>query len=198
MTFWLEPAYCVSNYMRLKLFSTLLLAFLTLSVVIGQTPDTVEQSTNTIQSDPQDTPPTGDTYEDDFSPGMLFFALLGLGSVCILVGTGIALGTAGLLLTFALASAGILSTSVVVAMRKKSATKGFKTFLYLSTAMGGVVVASAGLYLINRFFDLQLAAPTALLIGALSGLAGGILLGHLLYFMLIKLNTYFRQRLKVG
>ncbi|HVG13088.1 MAG TPA: hypothetical protein VM843_08790 [Flavisolibacter sp.] len=183
--------------MRLKLFfSTLLLAFLTVSVINGQTPDTAEQSASATQS--QDTPLPGDDYEDDFSPGMLFFALIGIGSVCILVGIGIALGTAGLLLTFALVSAGILSTSVLVGLKKKSVTKGFRTLLYVSSAVGGVAVASAGLYLINRFYDLQLAAPTALVIGALSGGAGGILLGYLLQLMLIRLSAYFRQRLNLG
>src|SRR5437868_385036 len=111
----------------------LLLILLSLNFlsVEAQTSDSIKPASITIQSDSlsNNRKMGQDQFEgtDDFSPGLLFFALIGLCLICLSIGVGTALTVIGLLVLFGLISAGILSTSIIVGLNKKSFAKGFKT-----------------------------------------------------------------------
>lgn len=186
--------------MTLKIYITSLILFLlACSLVNGQKSDTLIQTVSPVKSHLPTTNTSGDNYaEDDFSPGMLFFALAGISMVFICIGFGIAIAAVGFLLVFGLISIGILSTSVIVGLNKRSFTKGFKTLLMLSASIGGLGVGIGALYLINRLFDLHLSLNSAVLIGAVSGIIGGVIVGQLFYVILRRLSNYFKQRLNLA
>ena len=180
-------------------FTALVTLFFTFFTASGQTIDSVQQSVTTIQADTS----THDTLasphiEDDFSPGLLFFGLIGLGLVCICIGIGIALIAAGLFLIFGLITTGVLSASILVGLNKKSFSRGFKTFVLLSASIGGLCICTAVFYLANRVFDLHFTTRSTVIVGAISGLVAGVLLGQTIYIITRKLTNYFRSRLEIA
>jgi hypothetical protein len=100
-----------------------------------------------------------------------------------------------LLLGLALVSAGILSTSIVVGLYKRSFTAGFRVFLLLFCSMAGLATGGLGLWLINRFFHLHWIPRIAALTGAGGGFIGGLLLGLVLFILIRVFLKYCRQKL---
>lgn len=185
--------------MTFKIFIVLLLITLPLfAIVNAQSIDTVKHTEKTIQTGTSTTINDNNSPEDDFSPGMLFFALVGIGLIFICIGIGIVLAAMALLVIFGLIATGILSASVIVGLNKKSFAKGFKTFLLLSGSIGGLGIGIGALYLINSFFHLQLTTTSSVLAGGISGLLGGLLLGLLIYTTITKVSTYFIRRLQIA
>lgn len=121
-------------------------------------------------------------YQDDgdFTP-----FLFGIGIVFLSAAGGVfaagfllVMGIAGL--AALLTAAGILSSSFLMAMHKRSLMAGFKTFVYLLFPLLGGITGAAFFWGISTLFKLHLRYETDLLIGALSGIAGGLLLAFII------------------
>ncbi len=137
-------------------------------------------------------------YEDDvesgYDPGLGLFALFGIGFIFICVGAGVVLTIIGLLIIFGLIGAGILSASVLVALYKKSIAKGFKLFLISTTTFCGLFIGAIGFYLFNKIVH-WFTTQTALIIGTISGLLTGALLGFLTFFVFKNLTALLKSKL---
>jgi len=181
--------------MKLKIFTTTFALFLLTSLTIfGQTIDTSTQAIHSVQADTLTTATKTDQFAgtDDFSPMQLFFVLILLAVVLLGIGLTILI----LFILFGLVSVGILSTSIIVGLNKKSFTKGFKTFILLATTIAGFLIGGLTFLLIhkiNHWWTLK----TSIISGTISGLLGGFVFGLLLFYILRRLTTYFKQKLKL-
>ena len=178
----------------LSIFITL---FFALSAAKCQIPDSSKQLQKSFQTD--STNISKDNFrDDDFSPGLLFFALVAVILVFVCIGMGVAVVVIGLLIVFAFVSLGLLSTSVIIGLNKKSFTAGFKTFLTLSISLCGLGIGIGILYLFNKIFQLHFTNISIMSIGAIGGLLSGILLAQLVYIIIKRLTIYFKQRLNLA
>jgi hypothetical protein len=131
------------------------------------------------------------------SPGLFFFLIFGLMFIVVFVGVGITLTAATLFLIFGFISAGILSTSVLIALNRKSFSKGFRSFVALTTTLSGLIIGSVVFWILNlitHWWDYKI----ALLTGSISGLTAGILVGFLVFYVTRKITTNLRARLKLN
>lgn len=145
----------------------------------------LEDSALVQQADP--TPVTShgpdDFVDDGFAPGLAVFALLALMTMLVLIGVGLALGAALLLMVAGLIAGGIISGSVLVGLYHRSFASGFLTFLVSAGAVGGAVAGATTLWLACRWWH-WLPEQTGLILGGLGGLAAGIILGIGSYYAL--------------
>jgi hypothetical protein len=133
--------------------------------------------------------------DDEFNAVLL---VVGIAFVCIVIGAtlaGAAAATLLLLLLFALVSAGIISAGVLTGLYRKSLAAGFTTVLVLISSFTTMVGGAICFWLINRIFHIDLTSSTALLLGAFSGLIGGLLLGYVLAGIIRLFINYCRQKL---
>lgn len=138
---------------------------------------------------------TSATEDDEFN---IFLLALGTAFVCIVLGATLAgsmLATLFLLGVFLLVSAGVLSVGVLVGFYRRSIAAGFRTALMIVCIGGGIACGAVAFWLINRIFAIHLQPPTALLIGAFSGLVGGLLLGLVLFTIVRLFFNYCRKKL---
>ena len=183
--------------------TTAILTFFLLTYLFasGQTIDTtkIKPATTTVKSDTSTHSASNDPYAgtDDFSPGLAFFALLGLGFICLCVGVGIVITVGALLIIFGLISVGILSASILVGVNKKSLATGFKTFLVSSSTIGGLVICGLGLWLLNKITHWW-TTKTAIIIGATCGLLAGFIFGLLAFYILQQLTTFLKKKLNLS
>lgn len=170
---------------------------LTTNLVFAQDSNSSNISAITIQSDTSHAT-TSNPYEgtDDFSPGLAFFALIGIGFILVCVGAGIALTIIGLLIIFGLISIGILSASVLIGLNRKSFALGFKTFLVSTSTMGGLFLCGFAFVVLNKVMHWW-TTQTALTIGAALGLLAGLAFGLIAFYILQRLTTYLRSQLRL-
>ena len=174
-------------------------SMLTCLTIFGQTNDFINPSTSVVEEDTLIT--THNTAEldssDDFSSGLFFFAMIGFIFIMVFVGAGIALTLLGLSIVFGLISFGILSTSIIVGLNKKSFAKGFKTFIILESTIGGLLFCSAGFWLLNRIVHWW-TGQTAILTGVTCGLIAGLVFGLLVNYVLQRVTNYFKTKLNLA
>ena len=174
------------------LLTTLIVALLAIpySGARAQSTDTTRthSSTNTL-TDPSSQP------DDEFN---VFLLAIGLASIGIIIGATI-IGSAAailfLLLVFSLISAGILSAGILAGLYRRSVSVAFKTILSLICSITITIAGAASFWVINRVFHIDLTTSTALLIGAFSGLLGGLLLSFALTAIIRIFFNYCRQKL---
>lgn len=126
---------------------------------------------------------------------MVVFLLIGLIIACILIGVGVVIGLAALFILFVLVSLGVISTSVYVGLYQRSFQKGFKVLILLTTTLSAMAVGMTGLVVVNHIQH-WFSPITALGIGAVSGVAAGILLGLLIHAVIRKVSSvlYLKYR----
>jgi hypothetical protein len=133
--------------------------------------------------------------DDDFSVFLIAYAI---GFVAVIAAASL-VGTIVFALVFLalflLISAGIVSTGLLVGIRKRSLVAGFKTAFIIFTSLIGTIAGSMGLWLVNHFFHLHWQPANAALIGALAGLLAGILLGFILMSFLRLFLEYCQRKL---
>jgi hypothetical protein len=158
----------------------------------GLTSDTAIHSITSIQSDTT----IINSYEemDDFSPGIFVGALIGIVFIIICVGIGIALTIIVLLIIFGLISFGVLSASVLVGLINKSFAKGFKTLLVSSSAIGGLILITFGLWFFKLYYSHLWIAQISIALGAILGLISGLIFGLLAYYVLQRLTTFLMKQ----
>ncbi|HWB58039.1 MAG TPA: hypothetical protein VG733_01040 [Chthoniobacteraceae bacterium] len=115
---------------------------------------------------------------------MALFVIIFLMVTMVLVGVGFAFGLLAGALAFVLVSLGVVSSSVVVGIRRRSAQAGVRTFLLLCGALGGVPAGMFCAWFGVSF--LQAAGDDAkiLVYGGLSGAVGGVLVALLFDYIL--------------
>jgi len=175
---------------------TFLLCILTNIQSFSQTTDTISHVSTYVDSDSLTTKAHIDPYAgtDDFSPMQLFFVLALMGVVLLAVGAGIVLTVLALLIIFGLITYGVLSTSIIIALNAKSFSKGFKNFLCIGSAVGGIILGGSSFGVFNKVVHWW-TMTDAILIGATCGLIGGFCFGYLTFYILQRLTTYFKNHL---
>lgn len=123
---------------------------------------------------------------------MGFMALLFL---LLCVGAAIAISALILLIIFGLISAGILSASVMSGIYKRSFAAGFKTFIYASGCIFGTLSGIVFFVFLNKVSHWW-PMNEALLVGSMSGLAGGFLISLLVFYTVRKWSSFFKSRIK--
>jgi hypothetical protein len=161
-----------------------------------QTIDSSDMSTNSAYS-LSNTQMDEDDVESGYDPGLALFALFGIGFIFICLGTGVVLTIISLLIIFGLIGAGILSASVLVALYQKSIAKGFKLLLVSTTTVCGLFIGTIGFYLFNKIVH-WFTTQTALIIGTISGLLTGALLGFLMFFVFKNLTALLKSKLHLN
>lgn len=166
-------------------------------LIVAQNVDSTTAPIATIQSDTSYAT-IMDPYDgtDDFSPGLAFFALIGIGFILVCVGIGIALTVIGLLIIFGLTSFGILSASVLIGLNKKSFALGFKTFLVSTSTIGGLLLCGFGFWILNKVLHWW-TSQIAITIGVVLGLLTGLTFGLITFYILKRLTTYLKDQLKL-
>ena len=77
-------------------------------------------------------------------------------------------------------------------MYQKSFLKGVKAFIRLSVMISGLLMGSAGLWMLNKFAHWW-TPKSAIVSGAGIGLLSGYLLSILIFFFLRRLRIYLKQ-----
>jgi MFS family permease len=131
--------------------------------------------------------------EDDFAPGLLFFAVFSIALIFITIGAGIVLTAAVLFLLSALIMTGIISSSVMAGIERRSVMAGFRRFILLITAIGGVIAGTIVVFVLNLIMHWW-SPGMAILTGVLCGLAAGAGIGATSIFVLNKLTGYLRSK----
>ena len=182
---------------------TLILTISMLLLICGSTiyAQTIDSTNNAISSTQVDTLTKTDhsadiDESDDFSPGLLFFALIGFAFILASVGCGIVLTILALLIISGLISFGILSTSILVGLNKKSFATGFKTFIVLTSTIGGLLLGGTCFWLLNKVLHWW-TVKTAIIIGGTCGLLSGLLFGILTFYILQRLTNYIKEKLNI-
>jgi hypothetical protein len=129
---------------------------------------------------------------DDFSPGMLFFVLMGILTIgsCLIILVGI------LLIFFSLISFGVLSTSILVGVYQKSFESGFKTFFVGISGIVSVFLSVVFFSLLNTITEWW-SFHAAILYGFVLGLSSGVIFGYLGYRVFQLILNYFKTRLNL-
>lgn len=115
---------------------------------------------------------------------MALFGIIFLFVMLVLVGIGIAIGAFVAALTFVLISLGVVSSSVVVGIRRRSAHAGVRTFLLLCGVLGGIPCGMFCAWFAVSFMQAAGADAKIFLYGGLSGAIGGLLVAYLFDYIL--------------
>lgn len=125
---------------------------------------------------------------DDDMPLMFVFGfyILCMGAAIFIVGLLVGLGL--LAIAGFLIAVGILSSSVLIGLYKKSWLAGFKTFLFLLLSVTGGISGAITAWGLGKIFHFSLSEKSAALIGALGGTAAGLLLTAVILLIIKKLG----------
>jgi|GEM_PF-2453181 len=121
--------------------------------------------------------------------GLIFFVV-----AMILLGVGIALGVFVSILAFVLLSLGVISSSVVVGMRRKSAGAGIRMFLILTGLLGGIPSGILCAWIASNFMDMAGVNAKILVYGGLSGAVSGLFLAVMFDFIYRNSSRWIEQR----
>jgi hypothetical protein len=133
--------------------------------------------------------------DDDFSVFLIAYAIGFVSVIAAASLVGTIVFALVFLALFLLISAGIVSTGLLVGIRKRSLAAGFKTAFIIFTSLIGTLAGSIGLWLVNHFVHLHWQPANAVLIGALAGLFGGLVLGFILMAFLRLFLEYCQRKL---
>jgi len=132
--------------------------------------------------------------DDEFNLFLLTFAIAFCSAIIGATIVGAFAAAIVFLFLFAMASAGILSTSILIGIYRRSIAAGFRAFLIILCGIGGILIGTPGFWLVNRIFDLPLTNLTSAVIGAAGGLIGGIILGIIIFKPIRLLSTFLYQK----
>jgi hypothetical protein len=123
---------------------------------------------------------SNNSSDDEFN--LFLFSLLAI-FFCAMIGAaiiGAMVAALVLFFLFALITVGVLSTSVMVGLYKRSFEAAFKSFLMILFAIRGAVIGCVGSYLSKYFLDLHM-STAAIIIGIAGGLIGGLMMAVATY-----------------
>ncbi|HEV7334179.1 MAG TPA: hypothetical protein VGN63_24310 [Flavisolibacter sp.] len=148
--------------------------------------------------------PISNAAQDYSSPqpdeGMdIFLLIIGSIFICAMIGASIVgafLAALVILLFFSLSALGMLSASLAIGLYKRSFSAGFKSLFLIFFGITSAVLGTGGLLLFNMFIPLHLSGNYLAFIGFSGGLAGGLLLGRILFYIVKELIATLAKRLK--
>jgi len=136
--------------------------------------------------------------DDEMNIFLMAFACLFLGAMLGAAVLGAILATLLFLLALFLVSFGVLSTSFLIGLYKRSLAAGFKSLLLLCFGLPCAVFGLAAAFLFNHIMPLHLPGLALALTGLLSGCIGGLLLGLVAFALSKKLWAGFSKRLQLN
>ena len=163
---------------------------------LGQIGDTTFQLANTIQKDSSNNSITTEEKIESDEPMQLFLLVILLVVLFVALGIGITLTILTLSIIFGLAVFGILSTSIIVGIYKKSLEKGFKTLIILSSTIFGILLSLVLFWFQNKiqhWWSMQ----TALISGFIFGALSGFIVGKSIVYIIKRMSGYFKMKLKL-
>lgn len=107
-----------------------------------------------------------------------FLAVFALMAISIMLGIAAAtfvLIMAVLLFLFLLIAGGVVSTSIGVAIYRKSVASGVRTFVFISLGLMGAIGGVGLGWLLWRLFQFNVLGYNNMLLGGITGLLGGLL-----------------------
>jgi hypothetical protein len=184
----------------MKLFLCLLTGWLlafSSPVSFAQVRDTLTTAEAPVSSSALTAPaPIESSDGGSYSP---IFYVLEFGLLCLLmsfVGAGVIFILAGLVVIMALVAFGLLSSSLLVGLHKRSLTTGINLFIMTLAIVCGLAMGGPGLWMINSYTN-WLTSDMALISGLFCGLIAGILLGLITCNLLHRFVQYVKLRLNV-
>jgi MFS family permease len=124
---------------------------------------------------------SNNSNDDEFN--LFLLSLLAI-FFCAMIGAAIIGAMVAALVLFfllALITAGVLSTSVMIGLYKRSFEAGFKSFLMILFAVSCAVIGCIGSYLSKYFLDLHMSTAAIIIIGIAGGLIGGLIMAVATY-----------------
>lgn len=134
---------------------------------------------------------SSETEDDSLVLLFMGFVILGVMFMSGLVSFILALIGIGII--FLMISLGILSVSTLVGLNRMSLRVGFKFFIITGSAFFSIIGGATGTWLLNRIYHWW-PQTNAIIVGSILGCVSGILVGYLLYFTLLKLLNFLKQR----
>ncbi len=181
---------------QIHAFSTTLMLIMISLTTLGQIADTNFQNTNNVYQDSSNnTITTEEKFKSD-EPMDLFLLIVLFIIFCVAIGIGVTLTFLALSIVFGLVAFGVLSTSIIVGLNKKSFEKGFKTLIILSSTIFGILLSLVLFWFQNKiqhWWSMQ----TALISGFIFGALSGFLVGKLAVYILKRMTGYFKLKLKL-
>ena len=133
--------------------------------------------------------------DNDVSLILIFLPAL-LISILISALTAIILSAVGALFLFGFISWGIVSTSLLVGLWKRSFTKGFKVFILLFSCFGGLLTGGLTFGAFNLILHWA-KASVAILCGCATGAVCGLIFGYIAFYIIKKLIVFLMQKLDI-
>lgn len=117
---------------------------------------------------------------DDFSPMLALMALLAVLVMLIVLGICLAIAAITAVCLLVLIALGILSTSALTGLLRRKFSSGLRALHYQACAAIALPVGAALAWLAIWLFDTTAHLPTALAIGAFSGICAGLAIAYIL------------------
>src|ERR1700722_13090759 len=114
---------------------------------------------------------------------MAIFGILFVMVIFVLVGAGMAIGAFISLLAFFLVSLGVVSSSVLVGIRRRSAHAGIRAFFLFGGVLGGIPCGMLCAWIAAKFLEAAGADAKIFLVGGLGGAVGGLVLALMLDYV---------------
>lgn len=130
--------------------------------------------------------------DNDFSPGLFFFAMIAIAFMLVLFGIGIGIVLLCCLCLLALTSLGIISSAVLYGLYKKSFLSGFRALVIAASTIFTGIFSAVSSSVINEFFQIS-STRNVLVLGFLFGLVVGFFNGKLANLVLQKLLAFFKD-----
>jgi hypothetical protein len=111
---------------------------------------------------------------DDFSPMLFLMAILGILVMLVVLGICLAVAAITAVCLLVLIALGILSTSALTGLLRRKFSSGLRALHYQACAAIALPVGAALAWLGVWFFNSSAHLPSALAIGALSGVCAGL------------------------
>ncbi|WP_298148807.1 hypothetical protein [Flavobacterium sp.] len=131
--------------------------------------------------------------DNDFAPGLFFFAMIAIAIMLILFGVGVAIVLLCCLCLLALTSLGIISSAVLYGLYKKSFLSGFRALVIAASTIFTGIFSAVSSSVINEFFHIS-STRNVLVLGFLFGLVVGFFNGKLANLVLQKVLTFFKDK----
>ena len=172
------------------------LLFFTLFLVCPNTSSAQQDTSLRKKADSSVSIQKDQTIKEDEEFNVFLISIAGF-FICAIIGVAIAGTIIGLMILFGifgLLSIGIISVSVVAGFYRRSFQYGFKSFVILVSTFAGTIIGAFGLLIIPRLLGYTISVEKALIVGALGGLVGGVILGLINYQALKQSAIYFWRK----
>lgn len=173
------------------LFFIFFIAALNPLITVAQTDSTqTTKDSTTISVDE-----TVNAEDDEFN---IFLFVIAIGFIGAILGAAVVGAFVAAFLLFALVFfvlLGIVSTSFIVGLYKKSFESGFNTFIRISSIIAGIAIGSFCFWLIDKLFKLSITETTALITGAIGGMIGGIIISFTVIRTIRFISSYAMKKI---